>query len=651
MSGSSYYSQSDFRLHFGLGARRAKRTRSRSRGRPVSRRPFGTCPPIISIVIQETKGIVSRQPVRVDGRAWRSWPRALGHGRVAVLARHRRWHPPRGRAVHRRRRRPPASTSSTRTPPRRTSTCSRPWAAAWPCSTTTTTAGSTCSSPTARGSTIRMPAGKRPDKSDRRFWNRLYQQRPTARFTDVTEKAGLSGDAAEPLRHGRRRRRLRQRRLRRPLRHRLWRQHALSQQGRRHLRRRDRAGRRRAPAGGARAPASSTTTTTAASICSSRATWSGRFQNNRHCGEKKPGYRAYCHPDNFEASTNILYRNNGDGTFTDVSVEGRHRRAPAARASASRSPTTTATASSTSTSPTTPCSRSSTATRATARSTEVGLLAGVGFNEDGKTFAGMGVDFADYDNDGRPDVIVTDLSNERYRALPPERRRQLPRRRPTPSGVGARHAAVLGLEHALLRLRQRRLEGPVRRPGARDGHHREDLAEPAYLQPPLLLRNETGRFVQGRCRATSFSRSGPAAAPPSATWTTTATSTSWSATSDSRPRAAQRRRQSRQLAGAYGRSGTTIEPRRHRLPGESRVRLRLTQHFTINTAVGYLSASDKRLLVGLGADASAKLVEIRWPSGAVQRFDNVKSGQTLVGDRAGRTDHGAQQSPRCSPVA
>ena len=45
------------------------------------------------------------------------------------------------------------------------------------------------------------------------------------------------------------------------------------------------------------------------------------FQTNRYCGEKKPGYRAYCHPDNFEAVTNVLYRNNGDGTFTDVSAK------------------------------------------------------------------------------------------------------------------------------------------------------------------------------------------------------------------------------------------------------------------------------------------------------------------------------------------
>src|SRR5207244_9555828 len=44
------------------------------------------------------------------------------------------------------------------------------------------------------------------------------------------------------------------------------------------------------------------------------------FPTNRYCGEKKPGYRAYCHPDNYDAVTNLLYHNNGDGTFTDVSA-------------------------------------------------------------------------------------------------------------------------------------------------------------------------------------------------------------------------------------------------------------------------------------------------------------------------------------------
>jgi hypothetical protein len=55
-----------------------------------------------------------------------------------------------------------------------------------------------------------------------------------------------------------------------------------------------------------------------------------------------------------------------------------------------------------------------------------------------------------------------------------------------------------------------------------------------------------------------------------------------------------------------------------------------TQHFTVSTAVGYLSASDKTLRVGLGASASASLVEIRWPSGIVQKLENVAAGQTVV---------------------
>ena len=36
------------------------------------------------------------------------------------------------------------------------------------------------------------------------------------------------------------------------------------------------------------------------------------------CGENKPGYRAYCHPDSFSGTSPRLYHNNGDGTFTDV---------------------------------------------------------------------------------------------------------------------------------------------------------------------------------------------------------------------------------------------------------------------------------------------------------------------------------------------
>jgi hypothetical protein len=39
------------------------------------------------------------------------------------------------------------------------------------------------------------------------------------------------------------------------------------------------------------------------------------------CGESRPGYRAYCHPDSFPGISPRLYHNNGDGTFTDVTAK------------------------------------------------------------------------------------------------------------------------------------------------------------------------------------------------------------------------------------------------------------------------------------------------------------------------------------------
>jgi hypothetical protein len=61
-----------------------------------------------------------------------------------------------------------------------------------------------------------------------------------------------------------------------------------------------------------------------------------------------------------------------------------------------------------------------------------------------------------------------------------------------------------------------------------------------------------------------------------------------------------------------------------------------SQYFTVSPSAGYLSASERRLTVGLGSDASAALVEIRWPSGAVERFENVKAGQTLTATEPSR---------------
>jgi hypothetical protein len=45
--------------------------------------------------------------------------------------------------------------------------------------------------------------------------------------------------------------------------------------------------------------------------------------------------------------------------------------------------------------------------------------------------------------------------------------------------------------------------------------------------------------------------------------------------------------------------------------------------FDVTAAGSYLSSSDPRLLVGLGTRTSVRAVEVRWPGGRTQVFDNL----------------------------
>jgi hypothetical protein len=123
--------------------------------------------------------------------------------------------------------------------------------------------------------------------------------------------------------------------------------------------------------------------------------------------------RGYCHPDSFPPLTNTLYRNNGDGTFTDVSaetgiskLEGRgmgvafadydHDGWPDVFVANDNSPNL--------------LFRNIDGKRFE----EVGLQAGVAYNEEGNVLAGMGVDFRDVNNDGLPDIWHTAIENETF---------------------------------------------------------------------------------------------------------------------------------------------------------------------------------------------------------------------------------------------
>jgi hypothetical protein len=54
------------------------------------------------------------------------------------------------------------------------------------------------------------------------------------------------------------------------------------------------------------------------------------------------------------------------------------------------------------------------------------------------------------------------------------------------------------------------------------------------------------------------------------------------------------------------------------------------RHATVTTAGSYLSASDRRVHFGLGAETSARSLEVRWPSGLVQRLTDIRADQVLT---------------------
>jgi hypothetical protein len=228
--------------------------------------------------------------------------------------------------------------------------------------------------------------------------------------------------------------------------------------------------------------------TDGSSICR----WS--FDDNRHCGDKRPGYRAYCHPDNFDGVANVLFRNNGDGTFADVSAK-------AGLAAVSGKGLGVAFADYDDDGRLDVYVANDSVpgflfrNKADGTFAEEGLLAGVALNEDGKTFAGMGVDFGDYDNDGRPDVLVTDLSNERYRLFRHTGDGSF-RDATNSAGIGA---ATLPFSGWSTRFFDYDNDG-WKDVFVAQGHVMDTIEKTSpnlrYLQPPLLLRNESGRFAR-----------------------------------------------------------------------------------------------------------------------------------------------------------
>jgi hypothetical protein len=128
--------------------------------------------------------------------------------------------------------------------------------------------------------------------------------------------------------------------------------------------------------------------------------------NNRVCEDPNRHLRAYCHPLNYASLSSVLYHNNGNGTFTDVSAQagianhlGNGLGVVVGDYDDDGWPDVFVA------NDAVPNFLFHNEGRGTFK--EVGLLAGVSVASDGRPAAGMGTDFGDYDGDGRLDLVVT----------------------------------------------------------------------------------------------------------------------------------------------------------------------------------------------------------------------------------------------------
>ena len=468
------------------------------------------------------------------------------------------------------------------------------------------------------------PKGSIPQKTGATYWNRLYHQKPDGTFEDVTEKAGLQGfgygmgvavgdydnDGYEDL--------------------------YVTAYGGNRLYHNNGDG-------------TFTEVTEKAGVAgsgwSTSAAWvdldnDGLLDlvvlrylqwdfDDIWCGEHKEGYRAYCHPDLFQPIAPLVYHNSGNGHFTEVSqklgLSKPGKGLGIALADYDRDGHIDIFVANDS------MVEFLYHNKGNGTFEDVGLLSEVAVDGDGRTYAGMGVDFADYNNDGFPDLIITALANQRYALYLNGRDSTfsyasfisgVARATMTHSGWGVRFLDYDNDGWKDLLIAQ--------------GHDLDtvELSYPNlhYHEPMLLLRNTGKEFVDvsaasgdvfskpwlgrgmaigdidndGRLDAVVTTNDGPI----HILHNETATQNHWLLLK------LVGHKSNRDAIGAEVKVVTAKGP----------------QFATVSTAGSYLSSSDKRVHFGLGSEPTAQSIEIRWPSGIQQTLKNVHADQILTID-------------------
>ncbi|HVN21580.1 MAG TPA: CRTAC1 family protein [Dongiaceae bacterium] len=343
---------------------------------------------------------------------------------------------------------------------------------------------------------------------------------------------------------------------------------------------------------------------------------------------KSKGIRAYCSPDSYVGLPNLIFHNNGDGTLTDVSEKSgifQHvgKGMGVAFADYDGDGFTDIFVS-----------------NDTFRNflfhnngngtfREVGLISGTAYPENGKSVAGMGVDFRDIDNDGRPDIFETAMYGDNFPFFHNTGNGMFDYVTFT-SGIGAASARLTAWGTGIYDFDNDGWKDIFTANASILDNSEEIDHVPYKLRSSLFLNRRDGTFIDvgskaGSAFAVAAAHRGAAFgdlnndgavdivvnclnSQPEILMNRSSTSNHWLLI---------------KLIGT--RSNRDGIGARIRLTSGNAV-----QYNQASTSVGYASSSDKRVHFGLGSASVVDKLEIAWPSGIKQVVTKVPADQVLT---------------------
>lgn len=338
------------------------------------------------------------------------------------------------------------------------------------------------------------------------------------------------------------------------------------------------------------------------------------------CGGPTSALRAYCHPDNFKGAANLLFHQRADGSFEDAGessgiVDSSGKGLGVAFADFDNDGWTDVFVANDS------VRQSLYRNKGNGTFEDIAVMSGAAYDEDGRTFAGMGIDCGDYDNDGYMDVFITTLSNEKY---------ALYRNNGDLSFTYVTNTSGVG-QITLLNSGWGTRFVDVDNDGLRDlfvaQSHVLDTIEKSttylkYKQTPLLMRNTGKGFVNITATAgTPFNSPVAARGAAFGDLNNDGYLDAVIAVLDEAPLILRNMGTANNWLGISltgsksNRSGAGARVTVTSLGGQKQI-------FDASTGGSYLSSNDPRIVVGLGNTRGVRSVEVRWPSGRVQTLTN-----------------------------